>query len=79
MLHRSDVPEELTWDLSALYPSVTEWEADLERLDQLIAGYETARTRAGRDADSLLAVLRLRDEIQQTLDRIAFYADNRLV
>ena len=56
---RNEVPVELTWRLSDIYPSTDAWEKDFkESLDlaEKIAGFEG---RAAADAQSLLSVMDL--------------------
>ncbi|MFB6166157.1 MAG: M3 family oligoendopeptidase, partial [Haloarculaceae archaeon] len=74
---RSEVDEEYKWDLASLYADDEEWEdayASVEgRLDDLRA-YEG---RVTEDAETLLELLELREEIMRTVSNVASYARMR--
>ena len=66
---RSDVPEEFTWDLSDLFPSQEAWLAEYEALKSVPAQAAAMRGTLGSSAESLLAWLRLQDDIQDVARR----------
>lgn len=71
---RKDVREEDTWDLSAMYESKEDWEADLREaaaLSEEIAGYEG---RVAKSKESLAAALSLWARQEQKLDLAYSYA-----
>ncbi|WP_436345608.1 oligoendopeptidase F [Natronorubrum sp. FCH18a] len=74
---RSEVDEDYTWDLESIYASDDDWEAAYEaitdRVDEL-AAYEGQVTD---DADTLLEILELRDEIMREVSMVASYARMR--
>ncbi|WP_339102216.1 oligoendopeptidase F [Haloterrigena salinisoli] len=74
---RSEVDEEYTWDLESIYATDDDWEAAYEavaeRVDEL-AAYEGQVTD---DAETLLDVLQLRDEIMREVSTVAAYARMR--
>ncbi|ELZ22956.1 oligoendopeptidase F [Natrinema limicola] len=74
---RSEVDEEYTWDLESIYATDDDWEAAYEavaeRVDDL-ASYEGQTTD---DAETLLEVLELRDEIMREVSTVAAYARMR--
>ena len=71
---RSDVPEEFTWDLSDLFPSQEAWIAEYEALKSVPAQAAAMRGTLGSSAESLLAWLRLQDDIQVRLEKLYTYA-----
>jgi oligoendopeptidase F len=74
---RSEMNQTDKWDIEAMYPDENQWDADIkEGLAKagIFAGY--AGTLA-KDSQTLLAVLKLRDEIWQTLERAFVYARMR--
>ncbi len=71
---RSDVPKEYTWAMEDLYASDAEWQKDLEKVRSLLPQIETFRGQLGKSADSLLAFLKLQDDIVVLMDKFANYA-----
>lgn len=74
ILKRSDVPEEMTWDLTKIFATEADWEAtfkDVEALLPKIASYNGRLRRSGR---LLLEALTLRDEISQKVSKLYVYA-----
>ncbi|NGM70032.1 oligoendopeptidase F [Natronolimnobius sp. AArcel1] len=74
---RSEIDEDYTWDLESIYATDEDWEAAYEtvaeRVDEL-AGYEGQVTD---DADTLLEVLELRNDIMREVSTVAAYARMR--
>ncbi|MDG5820845.1 oligoendopeptidase F [Natronococcus sp. A-GB7] len=74
---RSEIDEEYTWDLESIYATDDDWEdayeAVTERVDEL-AGYEGEATD---DAETLYAVLELRNEIMREVATVFSYARMR--
>ena len=74
---RSEVDEEYTWALESIYATDDDWEdayeSVAERVDEL-AAYEEQVTD---DAETLLSVLELRDEIMREVSTVAAYARMR--
>src|SRR5512142_1146269 len=73
-MRRAEVPAELTWNLSDIYPSVTTWEADLQAVETAIPSLAAYRGRLGEGAQTLLAYLRSRDAVAERFERVAAYA-----
>ncbi len=72
---RNEVPVELTWRLSDIYPSTDAWEKDFkESLDlaEKIAGFEG---RAAVDAQSLLSVMDLYEACMKKFYAVISYAN----
>ena len=72
---RNEVPVELTWRLSDIYPSTDAWEKDFkESLDlaEKIAGFEG---RAAADAQSLLSVMDLYEACMKKFYAVISYAN----
>ena len=61
LLERKDVPVELTWDLSRVYPSEAEFDSDKERMRALcdeLTGYQGKLN----DSDNIIACLKKYEE-----------------
>ena len=61
---RSEVPEELTWNLKDMFESDEAWMAEHESLQQLPAQILAYRGRLGESAETLLEFLRAQDELE---------------
>ncbi len=71
---RNEVPEEHTWDLSALYPSEEAWEADLARLAQMEAPVREFQGTLAESLERFSAFLNLWDQVEQLQERLGYYA-----
>lgn len=72
---RKDIPEQYTWNLADIFDSDAHWAREYEALSTLpetIAGF---RGSLGSSADSLLAYLRLEDEVAVRLEKLMGYAN----
>ena len=70
---RSEVPVEMTWDLTLVYPDVQAWEADFERIEATLPNF--ARFSGKLDnARSLLECLQMRDESGAQIGKLGSYA-----
>lgn len=56
---RSEVKEEYTWDVSAMYASKTAWEADLKEVDAIVSDLAKLEGSVMASAEKLLAALEL--------------------
>ncbi|MBQ4297030.1 MAG: oligoendopeptidase F [Clostridia bacterium] len=74
---RSEVPEEFTWNLKDIYESDDAWFADYEEQKKLPGRLAAFAGRLGESAGTLLAYLRLDDEIGLALSRLHGYASRK--
>ncbi len=74
---RSEVPEEFTWNLKDIYESDDAWFADYEEGKKLPGRLSAFAGRLGESAATLLAYLRLDDEIGLALSRLHGYASRK--
>lgn len=75
LLKRSEVKEEYTWDLSAMYASKEAWEAELGEVETIIGKVEKYEGKVTASAENLLQVLTLEAEVEQKLDLAYSYAE----
>lgn len=70
---RSDIPQKYTWNLADIYPTPDDWEKEF---DAFVASYPGLVEYQGKlsERDSLLAFLKLTDEIELKIDRLFGYA-----
>ena len=65
---RSEVKEEYTWDVSAMYASKTAWEADLKEVDAIVSDLAKLEGSVMASAEKLLAALELGARAAQKID-----------
>ena len=73
---RSEVPEELTWDLSPLYVSSEAWEADFERLDEIAAPVLAMQGKLD-SAAAVAGLFEAETALDRLLERLHTYAHLR--
>ena len=74
ILPRSEVPEELTWDLRDIFPSDEAWHAEYDALAAVPEEIAAFRGTLGRSAEDLLAWMRLQDALSIRLTKLLGYA-----
>lgn len=74
ILPRSEVPEELTWDLRDIFPSDEAWRAEYDALAAVPEEIAAFRGTLGRSAEDLLAWMRLQDALSIRLTKLLGYA-----
>mgnify|MGYP001142986611 FL=1 len=72
---RSEVKEEYTWDVSAMYASKTAWEADLKEVDAIVSDLAKLEGSVMASAEKLLAALELGARAEQKIDLAFNYAE----
>ena len=70
ILPRSEVPEELTWDLRDIFPSDEAWRAEYDALAAVPEEIAAFRGTLGRSAEDLLAWMRLQDALSIRLTKL---------
>lgn len=71
---RSEVPEEMTWNLKDMFESDQAWMAEYEALKEFPAKIAAFQGTLARSAQDLLAWFRLQDEIELRLSVLMGYA-----
>lgn len=74
---RDEIPVEYTWDLTTVYADDAAWEADIALLEAELPGVAALQGTIGTSAQTLLAVLKARDDIEKRLWQIYIYAARR--
>ncbi|AXR76817.1 oligoendopeptidase F [Natrarchaeobaculum sulfurireducens] len=74
---RSEVNEEYTWDLESIYTTDEDWEAAYEAVAERVDELSSYEGEATDDAETLRAVLELRDEVMRDVSTVAAYARMR--
>jgi oligoendopeptidase F len=71
---RNEVPVELTWDLTTIYPTEEAWEADFARCSEYPAKLSAYKGRIRRSGRILLEYIKLSEECSQMGRRLYLYA-----
>lgn len=74
-LVRSEVPENMTWDLSALYQNDAEWEDELNSVSEDLKAFSDFKGNLGKSAPVLLQCLEAQEKLFMKLIKITTYAN----
>ncbi|HVA23791.1 MAG TPA: oligoendopeptidase F [Chloroflexota bacterium] len=74
---RSDIAQELTWDLESIYPTPEAWEGDFKALEARLPELASFEGKLGASAQQLAAGLKLHDDLGVTLGKLYSYAHMR--
>ncbi len=76
-LHRSQVPEEMKWNVAKIYADEKAWRQDFARVKDLTEGVAKYRGTLSRSPQDLLAFLQYQDELGLLADKVGLYASLR--
>ena len=76
-LERSAIEEKYKWDLSKMYSSQDDWEAHYKKIESMIKDFAAKAGKVGESASSLLSALKLQDEINIQLEKVAGFTSLR--
>src|SRR6266403_97805 len=76
-LERSAIEEKYKWDLSKMYASQDDWEAHYKKIESMIKDFAAKAGKVGESASSLLSALKLQDEINIQLEKVAGFTSLR--
>jgi len=76
-LERSAIEEKYKWDLSKMYTSQDDWEAHYKKVESMIKDFAAKTGKVGESASSLLSALKLQDEINIQLEKVAGFTSLR--
>jgi len=71
---RSEVPTDMTWDLTTIFASEEAWEAAFKQVQDSLGGIAVYKGRLGRSGRILLEALKLSDELGAIMGRVYLYA-----
>lgn len=71
---RNDVPSKDKWDLTKIYESDKDWEADLASIPPLAEKLESFKGKLADGADTLLAALKADEELDRRIEKVFHYA-----
>jgi len=73
-LKRSEVPVEMTWDLTTIFPTEEAWEAAFKQVQDSLGKFAAYKGRLGRSGRILLEALTLGNEVGAVMGRLYLYA-----
>ncbi len=76
-LERSAIDENYKWDLSKMYPSEKAWESHYKEVESMISQFAAKAGKVGESARLLLDALKLRDQINIQLEKVAGFTSLR--
>src|SRR5947199_4385900 len=76
-LERSAIEDKYKWDLSKMYARPEEWEAHSKKLESMIGEFAAKAGKVGDSPESLIEALKLRDQINIQLEKVAGFASLR--
>lgn len=74
---RNEVQKQYTWAIEDLYTSDEQWQAEYDKIKQMIPKVTEYQGRLSKSADLLLSFLKLSDEISMLLERVYVYANQK--
>ena len=73
----SDLPLEMTWDLSPMYKTLNDWEADFKRIDSLVSEFMKFKGRLAESPAVLAAAFKAEDELSFLIEKLHTFAHLR--
>jgi len=70
---RAEIPAEYRWDFSAIYPDWAAWEADMQRIDAVVAAFVKLKGTLKDGPEALLKAYQASDEIGKLQARLYRY------
>src|SRR5258707_2417235 len=71
---RSEIPDRFKWNLAHIFPDWDAWQKAYDELDAKIGAYAALQGSLARGADSLLATMKLSDDIGQLSYKVWYFA-----
>lgn len=72
---RKDVPQEYTWDLTQIYKTNAEWEADLAKIPTQVETLLSFKGRLSESEETLLAALQQNEVLYHLIEDVWHYAN----
>jgi oligoendopeptidase F len=71
---RSTIDDRFKWDLAKMYPSPEKWQEHQKQIAAMVVEFAAKKGTPGASAQSLLAALKLRDQVNIQLEKLFAYA-----
>ncbi len=73
---RKDVPEKYKWNLSDMYPTVADWQKDINKVESEINNFASFKGNLGKSSQNLLNALDSYFDMLKTFYKAGTYASN---
>lgn len=73
----SELPVEMTWDLSPMYKTLDDWEADFKRIDPMVREFMKFKGRLAESPAVLAAAFKAEDELDLLIEKLHTFAHLR--
>ena len=73
---RSDVPDKYKWNLSDIYPAVSDWQDDIKKVESQIDDFTKYKGKLGENSQNLLDALNLYFDMLKTFYKASTYSGN---
>lgn len=77
-MKREDIPVELTWNMADVYETDDVFELEYKKVSEEIYKIESYKGHLGETSDILLEYFTVRDELNRQVNRLYFYANQKL-
>ena len=71
---RDEIPQEMTWDLTAIYKTVDEWELDFAKLDSLLKDVLKYKGKIKDGAEVLKDLIEANDNLERLAEKLYVYS-----
>ena len=71
---RKDIPAEYKWDLTQLYKTDEEWEADLKKIPSLVKNFSSFKGRLSESSSIFLEALKADEALDRQIEKVYHYA-----
>ncbi|MBE0539142.1 MAG: oligoendopeptidase F [Ignavibacterium sp.] len=73
---RSEVPDKYKWNLSDMYPNLSDWQADIKKVESSINDFASYKGKLGESSQNLLNALNCYFGLLKTFYKAGTYASN---
>ncbi|MDY5696121.1 MAG: hypothetical protein SPK75_07090, partial [Victivallales bacterium] len=73
----ADLPVEMTWDLTKMYPTNEDWEKDFRKIDSLVRKFQKFKGHLADSPATLAKAFQAEDELSFLLEKLHTFAHLR--
>ena len=76
-VQRNEIEEKYKWNLKDVYPEVSKWKEDYEKIKDKMSKIEDFKGTLGESSENLLKCLQFRDEVSSLAEKLFSYATRK--